>query len=204
MNNSLLLVFDLGRVFVDFDYRDSIKRLAIRCGLFEEYIYKELIGSGLFTGYECGLLTTEEFFKTAKTIINFNGSFEEFASCFTDVFRPIQPMIELHRKCKNSGYKTYLLSNTNEITINYFKTHFPFINEFDGWIFSYQHRAMKPDEKIYRILENHSGYCGEKIVYIDDVLENVQAAQTIGWRAFLHENPEKTTALFYKLGILRE
>jgi putative hydrolase of the HAD superfamily len=195
-------VFDLGKVFVDFDYKESMQSLARRCHLSEDQLYTRLINSPLFKNYECGLITTADFFNKAKELTGFDGTFEEFTSYFTNVFKPIEPMIKLHDECKKSDYKTCLFSNTNEITINYFNNHFPFIKTFDWQIFSYRFKAMKPDEKIYRILEKQTGHCGDKIIYIDDIEENVQTGLKLGWRAFLHRDPQTTRRIFIDLNIL--
>ncbi|MGC8742871.1 MAG: HAD family hydrolase [Verrucomicrobiia bacterium] len=197
-----LLVFDLGKVFVDFDYQESMQRLAHRCNLEESQLYAKLINSPLFQDYERGIISTTIFFKRAKEITGFDGTFDEFASYFTTVFRPIEPMINLHRELKKLGYKTCLFSNTNEMAINYFNIHFPFINEFDWQIFSYQRKSMKPEEKIYRILEVQTGFSGNRIVYLDDIEENIQTGIRLGWRAFVHQDVEKTRRIFIDLNLL--
>jgi putative hydrolase of the HAD superfamily len=42
---------------------------------------------------------------------------------------------------------------------------------------------MKPDERIYRAFEQHSGYRAGEILFFDDLEENIAAARTLGWRA---------------------
>ena len=53
---------------------------------------------------------------------------------------------------------------------------------------------MKPDAKIYEALEKLTGRRGKEIVYLDDRPENVAAGAARGWRAILHESPEKSRA----------
>ena len=65
---------------------------------------------------------------------------------------------------------------------------------FDGYIFSYEVGAMKPEAKIYEALEKLAGRRGADIVYLDDRAENVAAGAARGWRTILHETPEKTRA----------
>ena len=71
---------------------------------------------------------------------------------------------------------------------------FPFFNHFDGYILSYEVKAMKPAAKIYEALENTVGKRGEEILYIDDRPENIVAGATRDWRTILHESSEKTRA----------
>jgi len=203
MQNSLLLVFDLGKVFVDFDYRKAIKKIAPRCKLSEEELYNLIIKSPLFSDYESGSITTYEFFVKATELTGFNGTFEEFARFLTDIFTPIEPMIKVHKECKERGFKTYILSNTNELVVEHFKETFPFFNTFDGYIFSFHYRALKPDERIYRALEKDSGYSGDRIVYFDDIPENVQTGLKLGWRAFVHKDAESTRRILTEIGVLK-
>ena len=126
----------------------------------------------------------------------FYGDLQEFGEFFADIFTPIVPMIELHAELRLRGCKTYILSNTNDLAIEHVRRDYPFFKNFDGYIFSYEVGAMKPDAKIYEALENLTGKSGAEIIYIDDRLENVEAGSARGWRTVLHETPERTrTAL---------
>jgi len=53
---------------------------------------------------------------------------------------------------------------------------------------------MKPEAKIYEVLEKLAGRHGTDIVYLDDRPENVAGGAARGWRTILHETPEKTRA----------
>ena len=125
----------------------------------------------------------------------FTGSIDKFSADLADIFLPIEPMVALHEELRRRGYLTYILSNTNDIAIEHVRHNFPFFNNFDGYIFSYEVKSMKPDEKIYEAMENMSGKRGADLVYIDDRPENIAAGAGRGWRAILHETPEKTRAM---------
>ena len=60
------------------------------------------------------------------------------------------------------------------------KEELAFIEEFDGGIFSYQEKCVKPDRKIYeRLLERYS-ILPERALFFDDREENVNAAKRLG------------------------
>jgi 2-haloacid dehalogenase len=61
---------------------------------------------------------------------------------------------------------------------------------------------LKPDARIYEVVERLSGRRGAEILYLDDRPENVQGGLTRGWRAILHEAPDKTRAAVRKTGLL--
>lgn len=197
-----ILAFDLGRVLVDFDYKITANNIEKYCKYPAEELLKLLINSPYFTRYESGLISTTEFFSKIKELTGFSGTFDEFAEAMTAVFTPVEPMIEMHREIKRRGYRTFILSNTNELVVDAFRKRFPFFNEFDGYIFSYEQKALKPDEKIYRALEKLSGCCADQIVYIDDILENVLTARRLGWIAIEYKDPSSTRVALRKIGVL--
>jgi HAD superfamily hydrolase (TIGR01509 family) len=57
---------------------------------------------------------------------------------------------------------------------------------------------MKPEAKIYEVLEKLAGRRGADIIYLDDRPENVAAGAARGWRTILHETPDKTRAAVEK------
>jgi FMN phosphatase YigB (HAD superfamily) len=190
------VVFDLGKVLVDFDYDIAVPRIAARSTLPPAEVKKFFFQSHLLVDYESGRLTRQEFFKAVCKATGFHGTIEEFGGFFAGIFMPIPPMIELHAGLCHRGIPTYIFSNTNDLAIEHIRQKFPFFRDFDGYIFSYEVKAMKPDTKIYDALEKLAGRYGADILYIDDRPENVAAGTARGWKTILHETPEKTrTAL---------
>jgi FMN phosphatase YigB (HAD superfamily) len=198
-----VVVFDLGKVLVDFDYNIAIPRIAARSTLPPAEVKRFFLQSHLLVDYESGRLTRRELFEAVCKVINFRGTIEEFGEFFADIFTPIPPMIELHARLRQCGVPAYVFSNTNDLAVEHIRQNFPFFRDFDGYIFSYEVKAMKPDAKIYEALEKLIGRHGADILYIDDRPENVAAGAARGWRTILHETPEKTRATVEKLGLLK-
>ncbi len=189
---SPIVVFDLGKVLVDFDYSIAARKVAARSTKHVENLYDFLGGSLMLARLETGLINDEEFFAEVQQVTGFDGSLEEFAGYFADIFKPMPEMVELHAGLRKKKIPTHIFSNTNEIAIGHIRHNFPFFGQFDGYILSYEIGAMKPKAKIYEALEAMSGRCGGDIFYIDDRLENVEAGAARGWQIVLHESPVKT------------
>jgi FMN phosphatase YigB (HAD superfamily) len=192
--NSEVVVFDLGKVLVDFDYVPATQKIAARSTKPPEDLHSHVGGSPLLIQYETGLVTREEFFEELRKTTGFRGDLEEFGGFFADIFTPIPPMIELHADLRRRGIPTYIFSNTNDLAIEHIRRNFPFFQNFDGYIFSYEVKAMKPDAKIYAALEAMTGKRGSEILYLDDRLENIEAGAARGWRTILHETAEQSRA----------
>jgi 2-haloacid dehalogenase len=196
-----IVVFDLGKVLVDFDYSIAARKIAARSTKQLPDLRHFLGSSPVLARFESGLLTQQQFFAEIQQITGFIGNVDEFSDDFADIFLSIPPMIELHAELRQKGYLNYIFSNTNDIAIEHICRNFPFFKNFDGYIFSYKVGAMKPDVKIYEAMEKMSGKGGAEIIYIDDRPENVEAGAARGWRVILHETPEKTRAALNQFGL---
>jgi putative hydrolase of the HAD superfamily len=200
--NPSVVVFDLGKTLVDFDYSIAANRIVPHCKLPTDPAKFFSEHAPLLASYELGLLTTEQFFTQMCSASGFGGTQAEFANSFADIFTPIQPMIDLHAELRRKKIATYIFSNTNDLAVVHIRKNFPFFSDFDGYILSYEHGSMKPSTELYEIVERSSGCRGSEIVYIDDRSENVDAGSARGWNTILHEEPAKTRKALLKLGVL--
>ena len=202
MNPPEAVVFDLGKVLLDFDYAIAVRRMVARCDLAANALHDLINQSPLLFRYETGLLTTAEFYESVKAAAGFRGDVEEFRAIFGDIFTPIEPMIALHERLLAQGIPTYIFSNTNELAIDHIRRQFPFFNRFEDYVLSYEHGAMKPEAKLYEIVEARTGRRGAHLLYVDDRPENIAAGNARNWRTILHQSPEQTLVELRANGLL--
>jgi epoxide hydrolase-like predicted phosphatase len=198
------VVFDLGKVLVDFDYTIAARRIAARGKMTLSEIARYINQSSVFMQYESGRVTTEEFYDEIRRVTGFQGSLAEFSACFADIFAAIEPMVELQAALRRRGLAAYVFSNTNELAAEHIRRSFPFYANFDDYILSYQHGAMKPDAKLYEVVEHRSGRRNAELLYIDDRPENIAAGAARGWQVILQETPQKSRAAVQRLGLLNQ
>jgi HAD superfamily hydrolase (TIGR01509 family) len=197
------VVFDLGKVLVDFDYSIAAKKIALRAKMPADRITPFISQSPLLFRYETGLMTTAQFYQEVCAGTGYCGEAGEFGECFADIFVPIPEMVGLHAALRKSGLPTYIFSNTNELAVVHIRRNFPFFSNFDGYILSYECGAMKPEEKIYEVVERSSGRRNAEILYLDDRPENIAAGAARDWQVILQESPAKTLTSIQKLGLLK-
>jgi 2-haloacid dehalogenase len=196
------VVFDLGKVPVDFDSGIAARRFAARGTMTIQEIAQYINQSSLFVQYELGAVTTQQFCAEICRVTGFRAGLAEFGECFADIFVPIEPMVQLQATLRQRGSPAYVFSNTNDLAVEHIRRSFPFYANFDGYILSYQHGAMKPDARLYEVVEHQSARHGAEILYLDDRPENVAAGAARGWQVILQESPEKSRAVIQKLGLL--
>lgn len=202
MQRPAVVVFDLGKVLLDFDYAIAGRKFAARGKLTFEQIALHLGQSPLLLRYETGELTTAEFYAQIRAATGFAGDLAEFADYFGDIFTPIEPMIDLQARLRRHGVPTYIFSNTNELAVQHIRRRFPFFLTFNGYVFSHEHHAMKPQARLYEVVEQISGRRGDEILYLDDRPENVAAGAARGWQALVHEAPDLSCSFVESFGLL--
>lgn len=201
MNRPAVVVFDLGKVLVDFDYSLASRRILRRSRLTDAEMQRLLCTSPLLRQYETGVINTAQFYEGVCAASGYDGGLGEFSTAFADIFSEIEPMTALQAALRAGGVPTWIFSNTNEIAERHIRSRFPFFSNFDGYVLSYEHGAMKPDPRIYEVVERQTGRRGGAILYLDDRAENVAAGLERGWHAVLHETPERTCSLVKNLGL---
>jgi HAD superfamily hydrolase (TIGR01509 family) len=202
MNRPEIVVFDLGKVLVDFDYSIAARRIAARSTMPPRDIQHFIDHSPLLFRYETGLMNREQFFDEIRKTTGFLGDIEEFGQFFADIFSPMDDMIALHARLRQQGVPTFIFSNTNDLAIAHIRRNFPFFANFDAYVLSYEHGAMKPDAKLYEVVERVTGRKGEQILYLDDRIENAQAGVSRGWHVIQHRDASESVAAVTQLGLL--
>jgi HAD superfamily hydrolase (TIGR01509 family) len=194
MSKPEVVVFDLGKVLVDFDYSLVANRLKARSTADIGAVAARLDQSTLLVEYETGRISTDQFFAQIRKLTGYDGTLEEFAVAFGDIFSPIEEMIEWQATLKSRGVPTFIFSNTNELAVRHITGAFPFFGGFDAYVYSHEVGSMKPDAKIYEAVEAATNRSGKQILYIDDKIENFEGGRSRGWHTIHHVTPGETLA----------
>ena len=186
------VIFDLGKVLLDFDYGILARRMAPESDLPAEAILELINQTPLLHRYETGLLSDREFYEAVVAATGFRGGEDRFQDWFGDIFTEITPMVSLQGTLVRKGVPTYVFSNTNGRAIRHVRASYAFYSGFTGEILSYEVRSMKPDARIYEAVESLSGFSGPDLLYLDDRPENIAAGAARGWQAWIHSDPDQT------------
>lgn len=182
------VIFDLGKVLLDFDYTRAARALSVHSDL-PAIEFKRIVDqSPLLHRYESGQMTTGKFITEVRRLTGYRGSDAIFFAAFGDIFDEITDMIALQRGLRERGVPTYVFSNTNELAIGHIRRAHSFFGGFDGYIYSHEAGCMKPAPGIYEALERLAGRCGSELLYLDDRAENIAAGAARGWRTILHHD----------------
>lgn len=195
------IVFDLGNVLFKFDpeeilddlFKDPLIKRKLKEAVFTTIIWKEL---------DRGTLSFEE----AKKIFNEkNPDLKEEINIllkeWKNYLHPITENIEILPKLKENN-KLFILSNFHEDAFNYIREKYSFFDIFDGMVISYKEKLLKPEKEIYQLLLNRFNLKPEETIFVDDIVENIQAAEELGIKGILYKDPESLRELFKREGAL--
>lgn len=176
------IVFDFGDVFINLD-KGATARMLIRQGF--AGITPDLLE--LFRAYEKGQLSTESFISRARNWVP-EASPEELRVAWNAILLdfPEYRLEFIQALCRQGRYRTFLLSNTNEMHLEHVaKTMGPdryqvFINCFEACYFSHKIQMRKPDREIFETVLNTHDLIPEETLFIDDTLEHIETAAGLG------------------------
>jgi len=186
-----VIVFDLGNVLIYFDYgRLKFNLNKIETGLGDRFIKKYYENYHVHQQYEKWELNNDEFLKIMLEWCENKIDAEAFKHIYADLFTENTEATKLLAKLKDN-YQLVLLSNTNFIHQKYGWAQFGFLKYFDKFILSHEVGAIKPEDKIYKAVENFTNQLPECHLFIDDIEEYVNGAKKRGWKGIQFVANEK-------------
>ena len=113
---------------------------------------------------------------------------------------PIKENVALLEPLK-SRYRLFGLTNWSAETFPIARDMYSMFDQFEGIVISGEERLKKPDERIYRVLlERYALNAGESL-FVDDRLDNVRAAERLGFRTIHLAEGKCLESEFLSLGI---
>ena len=92
------------------------------------------------------------------------------------------------------SYKTGILSNSADGARREEQRRYGFEQLVDVIVYSHEVGLAKPDPRVYRLTEQRLAVQSPDVVFVDDVMANVEAARELGWTAVHHRDTEQTIA----------
>ena len=189
--NFSAIVFDLGNVLIPFDYSKAINKLnEVENGLGNRFYEFFKSNYNLHRQFESGKNLEQDFIKRMLEVVDNKIDETSFCNYYADIFSLNEDVISLLPLLKKN-YKLFLLSNTDSIHKKYGWEKYEFLKYFDKLILSFEIGAVKPEEKIYRAVEEASGLSSSEHFFIDDIKEYVEGAKNVGWDAVQFVNYQK-------------
>jgi putative hydrolase of the HAD superfamily len=184
------IIFDLGGVLINIDYKateNAFKNAGIRN--FDE-LFSQAKQTRLFDNLEKGLVDEVTFKDGLRLLSNVNLSDKTIDDAWNAMLLDFpKHRVELLQNVRKN-YKTFLLSNTNELHIPAFENLIEkeygiadFSSLFDKLYYSCRVQMRKPDKEIFELVINENNLNPQETLFIDDSIQHVQGAQNVGLNA---------------------
>ncbi len=183
------VVFDIGNVLIEWHperfYDRAIGREA-RLRLFETVDLHAMNDK-----IDAGALFRETIYETAEAHPDQAAAIRMWHDNWIEMASPrIDRSILLLRALRNKGVPVFALTNFGIHSFAYAQTQYDFLSEFDRAYVSGHMGVIKPDPRIYEMVEAESGLSGAQLIFADDRADNIATAEARGWRGHLFTGAE--------------
>jgi glucose-1-phosphatase len=182
-----LVIFDIGRVILDFDHMITCRKLAQYSKKDEKYIYDYIFKSEFLNEYEKGKIASLDMFEIISDKLGLDIPFEKFKKIWGNIFSLKEGIDDLIRRVKKAA-KIAVLSNTDEMHFDFIMDSVEIMKEFDWLFLSHKIGFRKPDKEIFEYITSITGFAPNEIIFIDDIEEFVVAARKYGIKGILFKD----------------
>ncbi|MBK5413473.1 HAD family hydrolase [Pseudomonas sp. TH31] len=200
------VVFDFGVVLFDWNPHHLYRKL-IADDLEREWFLNNICTQAWNTEQDAGRTLAE----ATRCLIAQHPEFETLIRAYYDRWHemlqgPLSGGVEILLALHAARMPLFGLSNWSAETFPYARKHFPFLSCFRDIVVSGEVSQIKPDAAIYntsfgQIRMHLPDIKPDQVVFIDDVLGNVEAAIALGWQGIHHVSLEHTRKCLTTLGV---
>ena len=199
------IIFDFGDIFINLDKQATYEEMA-KLGVTE--ISQDMMET--YFKYEMGLISTDEFvgfYKEKFPSITREALVYAWNAILLDF--PLKRLKFLKELAESKKYRLFLLSNTNDLHISWIQKDWgmelftEFKNCFEQFYLSHEIHFRKPNTDIYEFVLNENNLKASETLFVDDLKENTESANTLGIHTWnLIPGEEDVIELFEKNEIL--
>lgn len=195
------VIFDLGNVLIPFNPRWLFRRMLPDEASIDRFFAE--------TDFEAWNLEMDAGRPFADGIAAHSARYPHYRHLFAAFFarwqetvgEAISESVAMLRSLRRHGIRTYALTNFSAETYPLAQARFPFLAEFDGSVVSGYEGVVKPDPEIYqRLLTRYSVVAG-CAAFLDDRLENVEAARALGLHGIHFRDAQQARLALRVLGL---
>jgi glucose-1-phosphatase len=196
------LLFDLGRVVINIDFNQTLACWAGHAGRPLAELSRRFGPDETFRRHETGAASDAEFFAALRQTLGVELSDAQFLEGWNAIFAGEMPGMNALLARAADKLPLYAFSNTNRPHIEHFsKTFADILGHFREIFLSSTIGLRKPDAAAYDHVVKAIGVPAERIVFFDDLAENIEGARMRGLTAVHVTSPDDVARALTALGI---
>jgi len=195
------LLFDLGKVLIDFNFETGVQALHASCSISRERFEQVLWDKAWIRRYERGEISTTQFHEYLCKTADLKMTLPAFRETWSSVFLPDLLVSENLLAELKRNYTLILVSNTNEGHFEFIRSNYRVLDYFDRHVLSYKVGSLKPERKIFEHAIAAANYAAEALFFTDDREENILAAKQLGMHAHQFTSESELIAALQTAGV---
>src|SRR4051812_24474038 len=197
------LLFDIGRVVLDIDFNKTVACWAGHAGCEPTSLVGRITSRDeIYQRHEKGEISDAEFFGALRALLGIGISDAQFLEGWNAIFTGEMPGIAPLLKRAATRLPLYAFSNTNRPHVEYFsKEYADVLGHFRKLFLSSTIGLRKPDAAAYDHVVKAIGVPASRIVFFDDLADNIEGARACGLTAVHVTSPDDVAKAFAALGI---
>jgi glucose-1-phosphatase len=194
------LIFDLGGVIVDLSPAKTLAQFSELTTKTPDDILALTLRHPAFHAFEKGEVHEKKFRDAVREMLGTNADNKKIDHCWNAMLikLPVEKLTMLNRLKKH--FATLALSNTNSIHLRFINdrmlTSDSLNNYFDHAYYSHELGMRKPEAEIFQYVLNRHALNPSETLFMDDTLENIEAAKKLGIQTLLIQHPDEVLSLF--------
>jgi putative hydrolase of the HAD superfamily len=190
------IIFDLGGVVLEGKASSVLDKLNLN-----EDEYNELIK---FFDDWYKLDIDEETIENKYNSYNFsNNNYKDKLLKYYELRNINMNLINLIKEL-NKNNKVYVLSDNNKDASIYYEKVLNELVNIDGYVFSYEYKTIKREEKLFDIFLNKYNLDPSTCYFIDNTKENIEIANSKGINGILYTSDEELINELKERGVINE
>ena len=182
-------LFDLGGVFFDWDPNHFFKDI-FDTAEERKYFLTEICSDEWNVKQDAGRTTVEAEYDLIPKFPHYKKEIQMYYKNHRKMIRGTYDLsIKVLENLKKLNYECYVLSNWSAETFEGMIDDYPFLKLFEGLLISGEEKLMKPDAAIYELAIKRFNLIPKETVFIDDKIENINAARVLDLNIIHLVNP---------------
>ncbi|MBC7537136.1 MAG: HAD family phosphatase [Ferruginibacter sp.] len=199
------IIFDLGGVLINLDFKKSTDEFRALGFLNFENMFSQFKADKLFEKLEKGLINSEDFYTVLLKVGKEGTNTEQLQHAWNSMLLDFRMESLAYLSELKKTYNLFLLSNTNAIHLRAFNNILKeqtgldsLENFFTKSYYSHLVGLRKPNNDIFEFVLADAGININETLFIDDTKDNIEAAAKMGFKTHLLLPGEKIENLPYE------
>jgi 2-haloacid dehalogenase len=197
------IIFDFGNVLINWDPRKVFNKYFLN----DKQAIDNFLSEINFSAWN---LSQDEGLPFAMGVMQLSAQFPQYAHLIRaydeeweeSITGLIPETVDILHRLKKAGYRLYGLTNWSAEKFSLIKEKYEAFHLFEDIVVSGEVGLVKPDPAIFRLLLQKIHRQPDECLVIDDSLENIEAAQKMGFVTHHFTSPASLEVELHQLGIL--